>query len=118
MTSDCELLRRYVENNSEEAFTELVHRHINVVYRTALRRVGRNAHSADDVTQRVFTDLARKSASLLDRANLAGWLYTSTRFASAEVVRAEQRRRARELQAHAMHELNSNSTLPANRLEP
>jgi len=118
MLSDCELLRRYVENNSEAAFTELVQRHVNVVYRAAFRRVGRNAHSADDVTQRVFTDLARKAGTLLDRSNLAGWLYTSTRFAAAEVVRTEQRRRAREQEAQAMHELDSNSTLSADRLEP
>src|SRR3954469_10632976 len=107
MTSDCELLRRYVENNSEEAFTELVHRHINVVYRTALRRVGRNAHAADDVTQRVFTDLARKASTLKGRASLGGWLYTGARFAAAEVVRAEQRRRTHEQEAHLMNELNS-----------
>ncbi len=76
MLSDGELLRRYVNEGSEAAFTELVQRHINVVYGSALRRVGRNAHAADDVTQRVFTDLARKANSLKGRANLGGWLYT------------------------------------------
>jgi RNA polymerase sigma factor (sigma-70 family) len=106
MISDGELLRRYVEDGSEAAFTELVQRHVNLVYLAALRRVGGNAHSADDVTQRVFTDLARKAASLRDRPNLAGWLYTGTRFAAAEVVRAERRRRVHEQEAHTMNELD------------
>jgi RNA polymerase sigma factor (sigma-70 family) len=117
MISDGELLRRYVEDGSEAAFTELVQRHVNLVYLAALRRVGGNAHSADDVTQRVFTDLARKAASLRDRPNLAGWLYTGTRFAAAEVVRAERRRRAHEQEAHTMNELDPPP--PASgRLEP
>lgn len=107
MLSDGELLRRYAEEGAEDAFRALVARHIHGVYRAALRRVGGNAHAADDVTQRVFTDLARKAKTLRDRPNLAGWLYTGTRFAAAEVVRAEQRRRTHEQEAHTMHELNA-----------
>ena len=67
MLSDGELLRRYAEDGSQAAFAELVQRHINMVYLAALRRVGRNAHTADDVTQSVFTDLARKARSLRNR---------------------------------------------------
>ena len=40
MLSDGELLRRYVDEGSEEAFATLVQRHLNVVQRAALRRVG------------------------------------------------------------------------------
>ena len=118
MISDGELLRRYLETGAESAFTELVQRHINVVYHAALRRVGGNAHAADDVAQRIFTDLARKAKSLRDRPNLAGWLYTSTRFAAADTVRAEQRRRAYEEKAHAMHQLDSPAPGEADRFEP
>lgn len=104
MLTDGELLRRYVEDKAQVAFTELVNRHINVVYRAALRRVGGDAHSADDVTQKVFTDLARKAPTLTNHPSLAGWLYTGTRFAAAEAVRAAQRRRGYEEKAHTMHE--------------
>ena len=111
MLTDSELLRRYAEEGSEPAFAALVERHINVVYRTALRRVGGDAHAADDVTQRVFTDLARKAGQLRDHPSLAGWLHTGTRFAAAELVRSEQRRRTHEQEALAMQE--SETTPPS-----
>jgi RNA polymerase sigma factor (sigma-70 family) len=96
MTPDSELLRRYAGTHSEEAFAELVGRHINLVYSAALRQVNGDAHLAQDVTQTVFTDLARKAAPLSRRSTLTGWLYTSAHFAAAKAVRAENRRRDRE----------------------
>lgn len=118
MLSDGELLRRYLDEGSQEAFAVLVQRHINMVYRAALRRVGGDAHSADDVVQKVFTALARKAGSLSDRSNLAGWLYTGTRFAAGEVVRTEKRRRAQEQEAQTMHELEAHAEIPGERLDP
>ena len=96
MTPDSELLRRYAETKSEEAFAELARRHVNLVYSTALRQVNGDTHLAQDVAQTVFTDLARKAASLAHRAALTGWLYTSAHFATAKAVRAESRRRDHE----------------------
>ena len=87
MSDDSELLRRYAEARSQDAFAELVQRHLTLVYSTALRQAGGDAHLAQDVTQMVFTDLARKAAALARRPVLAGWLHTSTRFAAAKVVR-------------------------------
>lgn len=104
MVDDTELLRRYAKDRSEDAFTELVQRHLNLVYSVALRQVGGDAHLARDVVQVVFTALARKAATLVDRSVLGGWLYRSAQFAAIDVVRSERRRRAREEQAHAMHE--------------
>ncbi|HVW19643.1 MAG TPA: sigma-70 family RNA polymerase sigma factor [Opitutaceae bacterium] len=118
MLTDAELLRRYVESGSQEAFAELVRRHLKLVHHSALRRVGRNAHAADDVTQAVFTGLARKAGSLQHHPNLAGWLYTATRFAAADIVRSERRRRTHEQEAETMKELNSEPAIPADRLEP
>ena len=54
MKEDATLLSRFVEHNTEEAFTELVQRHLPMVHATALRRVGGDAHLAQDVTQTVF----------------------------------------------------------------
>jgi RNA polymerase sigma factor (sigma-70 family) len=105
MTENTELLRRYLAERSETAFTELVQRNIDLVYSAALRQVGGDAATAQEVTLSVFTDLARKAPALLRHSSLTGWLYTSTRYLAATARRSEQRRRARELQAHAMHEL-------------
>ncbi len=105
MTPDGELLRRYAEANSEDAFAELVRRHVDLVHSAALRQVNGDAHLAQDVAQAVFTDLARKAAVLLQRQALTGWLYTSTHFAAAKAVRREHRRHLHEQEAHAMQEL-------------
>jgi RNA polymerase sigma factor (sigma-70 family) len=105
MIPDGELLGRYAETKSEDAFEELVRRHIDLVYSAALRQVNGDAQLAQDVTQNVFADLARKAAVLCRRPVLTGWLYTSTRFAAANSVRAEHRRHTREQEAQAMHEL-------------
>ena len=96
MTPDSELLGRYARTRSEDAFAELVRRHVNLVYSAALRQVNGDAHLAQDVAQTVFTDLARKAGSLARRESLTGWLYTSAHFAAAKMVRTENRRRDRE----------------------
>ncbi len=96
MTPDRELLHLYARTGSEEAFAELVRRHVNLVYSVVLRRLNGDTHLAQDAAQTVFTDLARKAASLSHRVTLTGWLYTSAHFASAEIARKESRRRGRE----------------------
>lgn len=105
MSSDGELLRRYAEAGSEESFTELVRRHVDLVYSAALRQVNGDSHLAQDVAQSVFTDLARKARPLSHRPILTGWLYTSTRFATARAVRSNRRRHTREYEAQTMSEL-------------
>src|SRR5689334_11217692 len=86
MSDDAQLLRRYATTHAEDAFTELVERHLDVVYFAALRRSGGDAHSAEDVTQQVFTLLARKASSLADHAVLTGWLYVTTRNVAANLL--------------------------------
>jgi DNA-directed RNA polymerase specialized sigma24 family protein len=61
-TTDWNLLRQYAERHSQEAFAALVNRHVNLVYSVALRRV-RSSHLAEEVSQSVFTDLARNAES-------------------------------------------------------
>lgn len=108
---DAELLRRYAADKSEAAFSELVRRHLTLVYAVALRRVGGDTHLAQDVAQQVFIALAHSAAPLSRRAVLVGWLYTTTRFKAAQTVRGERRRQAREREASTMHEnASSDST--------
>lgn len=108
---DHELLQRYAECRCEASFTELVKRYVDLVYSSALRQVGGDAHLAHDVTQSVFIDLARKASSLSGRTVLAGWLYTSAHYAAAKVVRSEQRWRAREQKANSMRETSDESAV-------
>jgi RNA polymerase sigma factor (sigma-70 family) len=97
--ADFELLRRYRESQCERAFTELVERHIDVVYSAARRQVAGNADLAKDVAQQVFSELAQKASSLSADTVLTVWLYTRTRFAASKALRAEQRRHVREEKA-------------------
>ena len=113
-SDDIELLRRYAFERSEEAFADLVQRHIGLVYSAALRQTQGDATLAQDVTQVVFTGLARTATRLTRHTSLAGWLYTTTRHTAATLRRGEQRRCTRELEAHAMNELlQSAETNPA-----
>src|SRR5215212_9436040 len=98
MIADTELLRRYAEDESAAAFTELVRRNVDLVYAAALRRVG-DTHCAKDVTQSVFIDLARKARTLRQHPSIVSWLYASTRFAALKMLRSEQRRGVREKEA-------------------
>ncbi len=108
MLADKELLGQYAKCRSESAFAELVRRHLPLVYSAALRQVGRDSHLAEDVCQAVFADLARKAAQLAGRDSIAGWLYTSARFAASKTVRSEVRRRSREEAASAMNQETTN----------
>ncbi|MEO7599306.1 MAG: TonB family protein [Opitutus sp.] len=105
MIDDADLLKRFAEQRDEDAFAQLVERHLNLVYSAALRQVNGDAHLARDIVQVVFTDLASKVAKVARHPALAAWLLVSTRFAAAKCVRAEHRRRVREREAQLM-ELN------------
>jgi RNA polymerase sigma factor (sigma-70 family) len=107
MLDEAEWLRSYAQRGNEQAFAELVKRHLNLVYSTAVRLVHGDAHLAQDVAQQVFCDLARKAGPLCHEVvqgkPLTGWLYTSTRFAASRVRRTEQRRQAREEASYQMN---------------
>ncbi len=111
MATDAELLRNYACDRCESAFTELARRHIDLVYSAALREVLGNASLAEDITQAVFTELARQASKLSRHPALAGWLYTCVRRMTANVRRAEDRRQRREREALTMNEpLSTNAS--------
>ncbi len=100
-----DLVREFARHNSEAAFTELVRRHLNLVYSVARRCTG-NDGDAQDVTQAVFIILARKAAGLSEKTLLTGWLYETTRFTAARLLRTNARRHAREQEAYMQSTLN------------
>ena len=99
MNEDMALVREYAATQSEQAFETLASRYLNLVYSAALRQVG-NPQLAEEVTQAVFIILARKAKSLGDNVILSGWLYRTTRFASADALKIQHRRQAREQEAY------------------
>src|SRR6185436_7804228 len=103
-----ELLRQYVEHRSESAFTEIVSRHLNLVYATAFRLVG-DSHLAQDVAQTVFIQRARRAGSIRKGNALPGWLYRATCGVAKDVIRGERRRRERERQAVTSAQLDTAS---------
>jgi RNA polymerase sigma factor (sigma-70 family) len=112
MTDSQKLLLEYATESSERAFRELVERYVNLVYSTALRLVEGDAHRAEDVTQMVFADLARKARTrwLPPDLMLGGWLHRNTCFVAAKVMRGERRRQSRERRAVEMNALTEAPT--------
>jgi RNA polymerase sigma factor (sigma-70 family) len=109
MADDCDqvLICGYVRGRSEQAFSKLVHRYVDLVHSTALRIV-RDAGLAEDVTQRVFVALAQHATKLQGRSSLTGWLHETARNLAINTVRSEERRRQREQEAAAMKHPDAN----------
>ncbi len=99
MTDSQKLLADYVQSGSEAAFNELISRYIGLVYSAAFRVVDSDAQLAEDVTQIVFTDLARTARTLPEKVMPGGWLHRHACFVAAHAVREKRRRQSRERQA-------------------
>lgn len=105
MSDDSLLLKQYVGDHSQTAFTALVERHVDLVYSAALRQLGGDAHLAWDASQGVFLALAQNARRLVHHAALTGWLYTTTRYVCTKLVRTRQRARTREETVSSMNEI-------------
>jgi RNA polymerase sigma factor (sigma-70 family) len=107
--SEMDLLHDYCRLGSEEAFTAVVQKHVNLVYSVALRHVG-VAAQAEEITQAVFVILARKAAGLRPDTILEAWLYETTRLTSLSFSRSERRRQLREQEAYMLSKLQEPSS--------
>ncbi len=101
MINDTELLGRYVDNHSEEAFAELVRRYVDLVYSSGLRQTGGDHHRAQEITQMVFIQLARKASALTRHPVLPAWLHRTSHLTAMELRRKEGRRQKYERAASA-----------------
>jgi RNA polymerase sigma factor (sigma-70 family) len=108
--SDMELLERYSKEGSEEAFSELVHRYLDMVYSAAVRQV-HSPQLAEEVAQSVFTDLSRSAGRMKPDTVLTAWLYQVTRRTAVDVVRRESRRQLREQLAVELTDMNAHPSL-------
>ncbi len=104
--TDLELLARYTGQLAEDAFAEIVRRHINLVHSAALRQV-RSPQLAEEVVQSTFINLARHARRLTPGTILTAWLYQVTRREAIDVVRREARRQLREQIATEMNSINA-----------
>jgi len=104
--TDLQLLARYTRQHVEDAFAELVRRHLDLVFSAALRQV-RSPQLAEEVAQSVFTDLARQAHRLAPDTILTAWLYQVTRRTAIDVVRREARRQIREQIACELNAMNT-----------
>src|SRR5688572_16879623 len=91
---DLSILQRYAHERDEKAFALLVRRYVDLVYSAAVRRVG-DRHLAEDVTQAVFVILAQK-ANTIRGGPLSAWLLSTVRYAAANALKMENRRRQHE----------------------
>jgi RNA polymerase sigma factor (sigma-70 family) len=121
--TDQDLLRQFARDGAQTAFTELVRRHVNLVYSAALRQV-RSPQLAEEIAQSVFADLARVAATpssplggcdASSPTSLTPWLYTVTRRTAVDVIRKESRRQLREqiaVEMNAMNVTESSASVP------
>lgn len=96
---DMTLVREFAACQSDSTFAELVQRHIALVHSAALRQTG-DAHLAEEITQAVFIILARKASTLGHDTILPAWLYRTTRYAAANALKIQRRRREHEQEAY------------------
>ena len=88
---DLSLLKLFTQERDEAAFTKLVGRHLGMVYGVVYRRTG-NRELAEELTQNVFTALARKADTISSGVNLPGWLHRAAVLESSQALRSEYRR--------------------------
>lgn len=102
--TDWQLVRMFAEDHSQAAFSELVRRYTNLVYRVCLRELG-NASLTEEAAQAVFLLLAQKAPTLRpsrQETTLSSWLFQTALLTARNVRRAERRRSAREQKAAQM----------------
>jgi RNA polymerase sigma factor (sigma-70 family) len=92
--SDAALLEKWIVARDADAFAEIVSRYSAMVYSTCKRVIG-NPNDAEDVAQECFIELVRVRKTI--RPSLGGWLHTVATRRSLDRIKAETRRKRREV---------------------
>ena len=92
---DFDLLQRFTSQGEQSAFADLVRRHLDLVFGTALRKV-EDPGAAQEVAQNVFAALARKAWRFAPDDSLPAWLHKAALLESRSWLRGELGRRRRE----------------------
>jgi RNA polymerase sigma-70 factor (ECF subfamily) len=88
---DAALLRRFVDESDDAAYTELVRRHRDRVYAICLRYF-RDPNEAEDAAQEVFVALYRRAGSFVGTARFTTWLYRVAVNTCTDIARKRVRR--------------------------
>src|SRR5580704_10952323 len=92
--NDSDLLVQFARDHSQDAFSELVNRHLNLVYAAALRQV-RSPELAEEISLSVFNRLATHANNLPHDTIVTAWLYKVACNSAVDVIRREARRQDR-----------------------
>jgi RNA polymerase sigma factor (sigma-70 family) len=98
--SDNELLDRFIRGHEESAFEALVKRHGPMVLGVC-QRILHHRHDAEDAWQATFLVLARKAASISQRASVGSWIYRVAYHMAARARKQTTTRQQRESHAAA-----------------
>jgi RNA polymerase sigma-70 factor (ECF subfamily) len=106
--SDKELIA-FLKEGDRNAFAEIYRRYWTVMYMHALKML-RDEDDARDIIQELFTTLWFKSQSIVSDANLAGFLYTSTKNKVLDLI-AQRRVRVNYMESLASYMEAQNSKI-------
>jgi RNA polymerase sigma factor (sigma-70 family) len=98
--TDGQLLRAFLADNDQAAFTELLRRHAAMVL-SVCRRVLHHRQDAEDAFQSTFLLLARQAEAIRKTESLASWLHGVAYRMASNARRAASRRRNCESQSPA-----------------
>lgn len=93
---DEELVAVFVEDRDDRAFSELVDRYADRIYKTAIR-IMHNPADAEDVLQEVFLILATKAGTFRKESKFSTWLYMVALNTSYMRIRADKKYRSNEV---------------------
>lgn len=76
MNNDNKLIARFLSNNDNAAFAELVKRHQSAIRQFLRRLTAGDYHYADDIAQETFLLMYKKLHSFNGQSTLSTWLHT------------------------------------------